>query len=284
VRELNAQSGDRGQWSLKVHPGCNVATVVKYERMTKDRGRWDRKFLETLVDPGDGETTIGVLYTRLREGPMWTGEDYSVIFYRLVCVLADTKTTLSMMSPEFGGRDNVVGNANGVVKRAVTNAYELGFVVMHEGRRYIEVMDEHPMVAGLEYDESTGFGAPGGAPIKEEKEGQSRNMVQRVEVSKVKDGKTKEDPKEKTKKVCFPVLVSGETLFLVPDIETMPVVRKTLGERTPLQVPGVQLAELAACKHVKVYHPEGWPRREEEHARLVKFGDDVENYSELQDC
>jgi hypothetical protein len=55
-------------------------------------------------------------------------------------------------------------------------------------------------------------------------------------------------------------LVSGETLFLVPDIETMPVVRKTLGESTPLQVPGVQLAELAACKHVKVYHPEGWYR------------------------
>ncbi|NDC40760.1 MAG: hypothetical protein EBZ77_04285 [Chitinophagia bacterium] len=149
----------------------------------------------------------------------------------------------------------------------MTNAYELGFVVMHEGRRYIEVMDEHPMVAGLEYDESTDFGVSVGEPKKDEKEGQSRNMVKRVEVSKVK---TKEKTKQKTKKVCYPVLVSGETLFLVPDIETMPVVVETLGERTPIRVPGVQLAELAACKHVKVYHPEGWPRSDEESAELLK--------------
>jgi hypothetical protein len=80
-------------------------------------------------------------------------------------------------------------------------------------------------------------------------------------------------------------LVSGETLFLVPDIETMPVVRKTLGESTPLKVPGVQLAELAACKHVKVYHPASWRRSDEESAELPKkCMSEMNEFKKSADC
>lgn len=259
VDYLNERSDERGPWALRVRPGCNIATVRKHMLMTrsgKDRedredrkSREDREFLEQVVDR---EMRPSDLTRMMRNGEEWASEDYTVIFYRLVCVLSDAMAIGSDAEP--GRRADLVG----VVKRAVTHASELGFVVMHEGRDYTDVMDEVPIPTGTTFGTAFGttFGTAFGTALGVGSESSGWNMVKAVEVSEV-SGNTGNVKNEKKRRVCLPVFVSDDTrnlVYLGLHVGTLP------RTNTPLQVRGVRLTETIVCKHVKLYHPAVWPR------------------------
>jgi hypothetical protein len=244
VEELNERSSERGPWALTVQPGCNIATVRKCMLMIK-HGPRDREFIEAVVERGNELVRPIDLARMMRSGEEWASEDHGVIFYRLVRVLNGARA-IAPDETEFGRRDDVARD----VQEAMTHAAELGFVLLHEGKAYTDHMHEITIPNG------TGFGASRSEIKKANKpsfgtKGHQRDMVRKIKINEVKNGK---ETTQKKEKVCCPVFVSGDTRFLVKCIGTM---RNT---ETPVQVEGVHLTERLVCKHVALYHPVSWPR------------------------
>jgi hypothetical protein len=209
--------------------------------MMMKHGPRDREFIEAVVERGHELVRPIDLARMMRSGEEWASEDHGVIFYRLVRVLNGARA-IAPDETEFGRRDDVARD----VQQAMTHAAELGFVVLHEGKAYTDHMHEITIPNGTRFGTVSSVGT----------EGHQRDMVRKIEINKVKNGKP--DPKETKKKVCCPVFVSGDTRFLVRCIGTM---RNT---ETPVQVEGVHLTERLVCKHVTLYHPVSWPRRKQD--------------------
>ena len=229
---------------MTVEPGCNIATVRKCTVMMKHGPPRDREFIDAVVERG-GELVRPIdLVRMMRSGEEWASEDHGVIFYRLVRVL-NGASAIAPDETEFGGREDVARD----IQVAMTHASELGFVVLHEGSAYTDVMDEIPIPI------STAFGATFGRS-----KSSVRNMVKSIDPSnQSKESKSEgADKANKKKRVCLPVFVSRDTRFLGLHVGT---IEKT---DTPVQVKGLQLTERLVCKHVKLYHPAGWPRSKQE--------------------
>lgn len=247
VEELNERSSERGPWALTVQPGCNIATVRKCMMMIK-HGPRDREFIDAVVDRGNELVRPIDLARMMRSGEEWASEDHGVIFYRLVRVLNGARA-IAPDETEFGRRDDVARD----VQEAMTHAAELGFVVLHEGKAYTDHMHEITIPNGTRFgtvSESKKANKPSFGS-----KGHQRDMVRKIEINEVKNGKETKTEKEK---VCCPVFVSGDTRFLVKCIGTM---RNT---ETPVQVEGVHLTERLVCKHVALYHQASWNRHKQE--------------------